>query len=147
MHKISRSALVPYSADQMYALVEDVVEYPDFLPWCKGAELHFKEDRVLEASLRFSHSGVSKTFRTRNDLQRGQQMTLELVDGPFQALSGQWDFEQLGEDGCKVSLAIRFEFRSALLDRALGRYFERICNSLIDSFTVRAGQLYAGQAL
>lgn len=127
-------------------LVEDVVEYPDFLPWCKDAKLHFKEDSVLEASLRFSHSGISKSFRTRNNLQPGQQMTLELVDGPFQALSGQWDFEQLGRDGCKVSLHINFEFSSTLLDRALGRYFERICGSLIDSFTVRAGHLYAGEA-
>ncbi len=130
----------------MYVLVEDVKEYPSFLPWCKSAELHFKEDAILEASLQFSHSGISKTFRTRNQLRPARQMTLELVDGPFKELTGLWNFRNLGEDGCKVSLEISFEFSNDLLDKALGRYFERICGSLIDSFTVRAGQLYAGQA-
>jgi len=143
VRNVSRSALVPYSADQMYGLVEDVVAYPDFLPWCVGATLHFKEDGIIEASLEMQRSGIKKTFRTRNTLQPGVAMGINLVGGPFRHLAGGWQFEQLGKDGSKVSLQMEFEFESRVTDALFGRYFEDTCNSLIDSFTKRAHKIYA----
>ena len=142
MRNVSRSALVPYSASQMYALVEDVVAYPEFLPWCIGATLHFKEDGIIEASLAMQRSGIKKTFRTRNSLQPGVAMGIKLVGGPFRHLAGAWQFEQLGEDGSKVSLQMEFDFESRVTDALFGRYFEDTCNSLIDSFTKRARKIY-----
>jgi ribosome-associated toxin RatA of RatAB toxin-antitoxin module len=142
VRKISRSALVPYSADQMYALVEDVIAYPEFLPWCIGSTLHFKNNDVIEASLEMQRSGIKKSFRTRNTLQPGNAMGIALVGGPFRHLSGDWKFEQLGEDGSKVSLHMEFQFESRMTDTLFGRYFEDTCNSLIDSFTKRAHKTY-----
>jgi ribosome-associated toxin RatA of RatAB toxin-antitoxin module len=142
VRKVSRSALVPYSADQMYALVEDVVAYPEFLPWCRGSTLHFKDAQIIEASLEMQRSGIRKTFRTRNTLQPGIAMGIGLVGGPFRHLAGDWRFEQLGDDGSKVSLHMEFEFENRVTDTLFGRYFEDTCNSLIDSFTQRALKIY-----
>jgi ribosome-associated toxin RatA of RatAB toxin-antitoxin module len=142
VRKISRSALVPFSANQMYALVEDVVAYPEFLPWCIDAKLHFKDAGIIEATLEMQRSGVKKSFRTRNTLRPGAAMGIALVGGPFRHLAGDWQFEQLGEDGSKVSLQMEFDFESRVTDALFGRYFEDTCNSLIDSFTRRAHKIY-----
>lgn len=143
MRKVSRSALVPYSADQMYALVEDIRAYPDFLPWCIGATVHSEDSQCVEASLELQRSGIKKSFRTRNTLQPGIGMGIALVGGPFRHLSGGWRFEQLGVDGSKVSLELEFEFKNRVTDALFGPYFEDTCNSLVDSFTRRAGKIYA----
>lgn len=142
MRKVSRSALVPFSADQMYALVEDFQAYPDFLPWCTGATLHSRDAETIDASLQLQRGGVKKSFRTRNTLQPGVAMGIALVGGPFRHLVGGWVFEQLGNDGSKVSLELDFEFENRVLDTLFGRYFESTCNSLIDSFTQRANEIY-----
>jgi len=142
MRKVSRSALVPYSAEQMYSLVEDVDSYPSFLPWCNDVDVHFREDNVVEATLKLHRGKVSKRFRTRNTMHPVQSMQLELVDGPFRYLSGGWNFRQLGDDGCKVSFYLEFEFESQALDLMIGAFFEGTCNSLVDAFTQRAAEIY-----
>ena len=126
----------------MYALVEDFLAYPDFLPWCTGATLHFRDDETIEASLELQRSGIRKSFTTRNTLHPGVAMGIALVGGPFRHLAGGWQFEQLGEDGSKVSLELDFEFENRVTDTLFGRYFESTCNSLIDSFTQRAHEIY-----
>ncbi len=126
----------------MYALVEDFQAYPDFLPWCTGATLHSRDAETIDASLELQRGGVRKSFRTRNTLQPGLAMGIALVGGPFRHLAGGWVFEQLGDDGSKVSLDLEFEFENRVLESLFGRYFESTCNSLIDSFTQRANEIY-----
>lgn len=145
MRKVSRSALVPYTAAQMYALVKDVEAYPSFLPWCNDAEVHVREPGFIEASLELHRRGISKRFRTRNALHENEALGIELVGGPFRRLSGGWQFLQLGDAGSKVSLELEFEFESRATDLVFGRFFENTCNSLVDSFTRRAAQIYAGR--
>jgi len=143
MRKISRSALVPYSAAQMYTLVEDVESYPDFLPWCSDAELHWREGDVLEGSVEMHRAGMRRRFRTRNSMRQDEAIDMTLVDGPFSHLSGGWHFLALGAAGCKVSLHMEFKVKSRTTDRLLGHYFQEICNSLVDAFVRRAGEIYA----
>ncbi len=142
MRTVNRSALVPYSAQQMFALVEDVANYPEFLPWCTAAVVHSRGDDHIEASLSLKRAGVSKTFRTRNRTWPGERMDIALVGGPFRTLEGGWQFRQLGGEGCKVSLQLQFEFENRVTDTLFGRYLEESCNSLIDSFTERAHRIY-----
>jgi ribosome-associated toxin RatA of RatAB toxin-antitoxin module len=144
MRKVDRSALVPYSAAQMYTLVKDVEAYPSFLPWCSDAEVHVREQGFIEASLELQRGKISKRFRTRNVLQENEFLGIELVGGPFRRLSGGWTFRQLGEAGCKVSLSLEFEFESRATDVIFGRFFEHTCNALVDSFTRQAAKIYAG---
>jgi len=129
----------------MFALVEDVERYPDFLPWCIGSTLHSKDDATIEASLELQRGGIRKTFRTRNGLNRSREMSIALVGGPFSHLDGNWTFEQLGDDGSKVSLLLEFEFENRVTDVLFGRYFEDTCNSLIESFIARAQKIYGAE--
>jgi len=142
MRKVSRSALVPYSAEDMYRLVEDVDSYPSFLPWCNDVEVHFREGNVVEATLELHRGKLSKRFRTRNTLHPTDSMDLALVGGPFRHLSGGWKFLPLGDEGSKVSLELEFEFDSRALDLLIGAFFEDTCNSLVDAFTRRAESVY-----
>ena len=144
MRKVNRSALVPYSAAQMFELVKDVESYPAFLPWCAGAEVHIRGEGFIEASLELHRGRISKRFRTRNHFVTNESLDIELVDGPFRHMSGGWIFEQLGNAGCKVMLELDFAFESRATDIILGRFFEHTCNALVDSFTHRAAQIYAG---
>ncbi|MGI9234606.1 MAG: type II toxin-antitoxin system RatA family toxin [Woeseiaceae bacterium] len=145
MRKVNRTALVPYSAAEMYALVKDVEAYPSFLPWCDDAELHIAQPDFLEATLELHRHGISKRFRTRNALQENTSLGIELVGGPFRRLSGGWLFQQLGDAGSKVALELEFEFENLATDLIFGRFFESTCNSLVDSFTKRAAQIYPGR--
>jgi ribosome-associated toxin RatA of RatAB toxin-antitoxin module len=144
MRQVSRSALVPYTAAQMYALVKDVEAYPSFLPWCNDTEVHVRQPEFIEASLELHRRGISKRFRTRNALHENVSLGIELVGGPFRHLSGGWSFQQLGDAGSKVSLELEFEFENRATDIIFGRFFENTCNSLVDSFTERAAKMYAG---
>ena len=142
MRIVDRSALVQYSASDMYALVEDVDAYPEFLPWCKDVEVHLREGNVVEATLELHKGKISRRFRTRNTMQPEESMRLELVSGPFRHLAGDWHFQQLGDAGSKVSLHMEFEFDSFTLDTMIGRFFESTCSALVDAFTQRAQSIY-----
>lgn len=126
----------------MFALVDNVEAYPEFLPWCNSVEVHLRETNIVEATLEMHRGSVSKHFRTRNTSIPGEKMDIQLVDGPFTALTGSWQFRQLGEAGCKVALDIEFEFSSRAVDLVLGAFFEATCNSLVDAFVRRARQIY-----
>jgi ribosome-associated toxin RatA of RatAB toxin-antitoxin module len=143
MHRVSRSAIVPHTPAVMYELVADVEAYPEFLPWCEGSEVRSRNDQELVASLSLGLAGLNSQFTTCNALDRPHAMGMRLVDGPFSQLEGNWQFDALGEGGCKVSLDIEFEFSSKLQDKLFGNVFESICNELIDAFVRRADQLHA----
>lgn len=142
MRKVRRSALVLYSAAEMFALVDDVESYPEFLPWCADTRVHFREGNVLEATLELHRGAVSRHFRTRNTSVVGEKMDIALVGGPFRELAGGWQFVQLGDAGCKVSLELKFEFTNRAIDLVFGAYFEQTCNSLVDAFIRRADAIY-----
>jgi ribosome-associated toxin RatA of RatAB toxin-antitoxin module len=142
MRKVNRSALVLYSAANMYALVEDIDSYPKFLPWCNDVEVHFRRENVVEASLELHRGKLSKRFRTRNTMFPTESIELSLVGGPFRHLEGGWEFKTLGDAGSKVSLNLEFEFESRALDLIVGAFFEDACNSLVDAFTQRAATVY-----
>jgi len=142
MRTVHRSALVQHSADEMFSLVDDIDSYPEFLPWCSGAEVHARQDAVVEATLQLQLGELSKQFRTRNTARGAHAIEMQLVDGPFRTLSGQWSFTQLGEAGSKVALDLEFEFSNPLVDLMFGAFFEETCNSLVDAFRRRADDVY-----
>lgn len=142
MANINKSALVQHSAADMFALVDDVSSYADFLPWCGGSkELSRNEDEV-KASVTIAHSGLNKAFTTLNRLQKNKIIEMNLVDGPFKHLHGFWRFESLAENACKISLDLEYEFSNRLIGMALGPVFSQIANALVDSFCQRAEAVY-----
>lgn len=142
MREVHRSAIVPYPAPAMYALVADLESYPQFLPGCSGsAVLERGADSVL-ASLSLSKGPFQASFTTRNVLEPPRRMTMELVDGPFSSLHGEWMLVPLGEHGCRIELRVNFEFASSTRDLLLGPAFELTCGGLVDAFVSRAKKLY-----
>ena len=142
MRKVNKGALVPYRAADMYALVNDVERYPEFLPWCKGAKIVAQSAGEMQASLDLARGGFHKTFTTRNRLEPTRAITITLEHGPFKHLEGRWHFDDLDGDGSKVALDMEFEFSSAVLDLMAGPVFHEICNSLVDAFIRRAAELH-----
>lgn len=142
MRRVNRSAIVPYTADAMFALVNDIASYPRFLPWCRNAKVLESSPRQVTASLELSRGGVHKWFTTLNHLEPGRRIDMTLLDGPFKHLEGHWLFEPMGDAGCKASLSMAFEFSNPLLDMMFGPVFHQICNSLLDAFAQRAHDLH-----
>lgn len=142
MELINRSALVPYTADEMYALVSDIVTYPQFLPWCSDTRILSQEGNELSARIDFSVSGVSQSFTTSNKLLAGEEIAMHLVDGPFSMLEGRWWFEPLGDAGCKISLLLEYNFSSKMVSLVVGPVFNKIANTLVDAFQKRAVEVY-----
>jgi len=139
---LERSALVPFSAERMFALVNDVRRYPEFVPWCAGAEVLAETDALIEASLRLKRGGVEHRFTTRNSLTPFTAMRLELVDGPFTTFTGDWTFKALGEDACKIGLTLTFQYRGRLATAALGALLSSSADTLVEAFCQRAKALY-----
>ncbi len=142
MRRAKRNALVPYTPAQMFRLVDEAEHYPDFLPWCSSAVVHYRDATSVEATLEMRRAGLRKSFRTRNTQLFAEFIRIELADGPFRTLEGDWTFAPVGDIGCRVELDIQFEFESAMLDRLLGHFFEETLNSLVDAFTRRAADVY-----
>ena len=112
--KINRSALVMFSAQQMYELVNDVGAYPQFLPWCANADVLEDSSEQMRASLVVRKGGVKQSFTTLNHLQAHEKISMSLVDGPFKRLKGDWTFTALRADACKVELDLEFELKQAV---------------------------------
>ena len=142
MATINRSALMPYSARQMYVIVNDVAKYPQFLPWCANSKILGQSDSSMEASILMKKGKLNHSFTTRNHLIPGQKIHMELVNGPFKSLSGDWIFTALSDSASKIELQLEFEFSNRVIGLLIGPVFTQIANSLVDAFCQRAHQLY-----
>lgn len=144
MPQISRSALVPYSAEKMYNLVNDVDSYPQFLPGCVGSRVLNHVNNEMTASVEVAKAGISKTFITHNILHDNKSIQIQLVKGPFRKLMGNWLFTPLNENACKVELYLDFEFTNKLIELAFGRIFKELAGNMVQAFTRRAHEVYRG---
>lgn len=142
MRKVNRSALVPYSAREMFTLVDDVRSYPEFVPWCNEVIVEHEAGDVITATLELHKGPISKHFTTRNTRRPLEAIDMELVGGPFRYLSGGWRFTEIKDQGCRVSLELDFEFESKLVDMMFGTFFKDAGDALVDAFTARAREIY-----
>ncbi|AOV17339.1 ubiquinone-binding protein [Acidihalobacter aeolianus] len=142
MTTVSRSALVNYTPQQMFALVDDIEHYADFLPWCMQTEILSRDAHEVKASIELARGGVRKTFATHNRMQAGKMIEIRLIEGPFSHLHGFWRFDPIGDAACKVSLDMEFDFSNRLLGLAVGPVFTQIVNTLVDAFVKRAREVY-----
>ena len=142
VHHIEKSALVPYSVAQMYALVDGIDQYPQFLPHCSAAQELERNAEEVTASLTITYGGFTKAFTTKNTLTPNQRIVVCLVDGPFKSLEGVWNFIAVDGEVTKIELDLRFEFTNALIGMAFGKVFILIANQLVDAFKHRAVEVY-----
>lgn len=145
MPEVVKTVLVAYTPAEMFTLVDAVENYPDFLPWCGGSELHLRDDSTTEATIHIHYMQVKQRFSTRNAKCFPESMELRLKDGPFRQLEGEWRFKALGDAACKIEFSLRYEFSSALLAKLLGPVFGHIANTLVDAFVHRAEKVYGSR--
>ncbi len=147
MKQVKKSVLLWYSAREMYELVTGIEDYPRFLPWCDKAEVLQRHDGGVTARLGLAYGGVRHAFTTRNDHRADESVIVSLVDGPFSVLDGTWVFKALGDPqldrpACKVQLDLRYGFSNGALERVVSPVFDKVANTLVDSFVQRAEQVY-----
>jgi ribosome-associated toxin RatA of RatAB toxin-antitoxin module len=142
MAVVHKSILLGYSAEQMFALVERVEDYPKFLPWCGGVKVLDRSDDKLIATIAINYHGLKQSFTTENINKRPSSMKMSLVEGPFKHLDGLWTFKPLREDACKIEFDLHYEFSSRILEGLIGPVFNMIANSFVDSFSKQADAVY-----
>jgi ribosome-associated toxin RatA of RatAB toxin-antitoxin module len=151
MKHVKRSVLLWYSPREMYELVTAVEDYPTFLPWCAEAEVVARHNDGMTARLTLAKSGLRHAFTTRNRHRSGEQVRVELIDGPFSELEGTWLFLPVARGGtardadasaCRIEFDLRYAFANLALETLISPVFDRIANTLVDSFVQRAEQVH-----
>ncbi|HEY7757818.1 MAG TPA: type II toxin-antitoxin system RatA family toxin [Burkholderiales bacterium] len=144
MALVQRSVLVGYAAENMYALVDQVEHYPEFLPWCGRTHVDYRDGTLTRASILIDYRGIKQAFQTENRTEPPHLIEIKLVSGPFHTLDGTWRFQPLAADACRVDFRLHYEFSSKVLERLVGPVFHYIASSFIDAFVKRAERLYGG---
>ncbi|RLA04734.1 MAG: type II toxin-antitoxin system RatA family toxin [Gammaproteobacteria bacterium] len=146
MRRIHRTALLPYSAEQLYDLVNDVDAYPQFLPWCRSAKIEQVTETEVVATLDLALKALHKSFTTRNHLVPGREIRIELENGPFRTLEGRWQFSDLQSvpgaetavHGCRITLDLSFALAGRILEMTAGPILEKVADSMVELFSERA---------
>ena len=140
--KLHHSEKIPYSNQQMYALVNDVARYPEFLPWCKHAEVLEEKANEMVARLEMETKGIRSHFITHNALTPHREIIMRLVEGPFSQFAAKWHFEQLEEKLCRVTLDMKFQFSHKFISILFKRLFHQATNTMVAAFCDRAAAIY-----
>jgi ribosome-associated toxin RatA of RatAB toxin-antitoxin module len=139
---VEKSVLIGYSAAKMYALVDDFEAYPQFLPWCSGAEARRLDAHRAVATLHVNYHGLRLHFTTENQMNEGALIDMKLVNGPFKHLDGFWRFVPLAEEACKIEFRLSYELSGKLMEKIAGPVFSHIANTFVEVFVKRAVALY-----
>lgn len=142
MQSVRKSVLVPFSAARMFALVDGVADYPQFLPWCGGTAVLEEHENGKTARIDIDYHGIRAHFTTANENRPPDAIVVTLQDGPFRHLHGEWRFVALAEDACKVEFELAYEFATHLLERVVGPVFSHIADTFVDAFVRRAERLH-----
>lgn len=142
MAVVHKSVFLGYSAEQMFALVDRIEDYPTFLPWCGGVKVQQRDGNKVVATITINYHGVTQSFTTENINLPSESIKMNLLEGPFQQLEGTWRFKPLREDACKIEFDLHYEFSSRILEALIGPVFNMIANSFVDSFCKRAEAVY-----
>jgi ribosome-associated toxin RatA of RatAB toxin-antitoxin module len=144
MKNIARSAIVEHSAAEMYALVENIEAYPEFLPWCTATQVHERLPGRTRATLTVGVGGLSHAFTTLNDTRPGEAIDMHLVSGPFRRFEGRWRFVALAPDACRIEFSLQYEFSSRVLGKVLSPLFDGMADSMVEAFVRRATEKKRG---
>jgi ribosome-associated toxin RatA of RatAB toxin-antitoxin module len=142
MAQVRKTVIIHHSAHKMFMLVDDVVKYPEFLPWCGGVDLLHQNEATTVATLHIDYHGLKQKFTTENHKTYPTEMLIQLKDGPFKHLNGAWHFISLNEEACKIEFTLNYEFTNVILEKIISPVFNHIANTFVDGFLIRADKIY-----
>lgn len=137
MPKIHQQKCLPFEASVLYDLVLDVSSYPEFLPWCKRAQVHCQDATMQEATLVIAKGPMRHRLTTHNVCIPNQKISMYLLSGPLQHLSGAWNFEPVG-GGTRVTLSLDFDFDLPIFRHMMNVFFEKAMRQIVQAFETRA---------
>ena len=141
MREIRREALVPFTALDMFELIELVEDYPHFLPWCMATQLLERTESTVSATVEVGVHDLRVRVTTRNDKRPPEYMAIHLEGGSFRYFHGEWQLRPLGTAGCHVTFMLRYEL--ALRAEAIaGRFIDHAADRMVDAFVQRAETRY-----
>lgn len=132
---------LPYTPEQMYALVADVERYPEFLPWCRAARITSRDGNIIYADLVIGFKMFRERFTSKVTLNEPDSIHVDYIKGPMHHLNNHWLFEP-HEQGCVIDFYVDFAFRSVILDRVIGVLFHEAARRMVSAFETRAKKLY-----
>ncbi len=142
MNKVEKTVLVMHSAEEMFTLVDSVESYPSFLPWSGGVDLLERSDKTTSATLHIHYHGIKQSFTTINEKVFPKSMDIQLKDGPFKHLEGDWRFIELRQDACKIEFRLQYEFANNILEKMIAPVFNYIATTFVDTFVAQADKVY-----
>jgi len=142
MADVEKIVFVPHTALEMFSLVDDVHQYPVFLPWCGGVKLIEQDEKKTVATIYIDFHGLKQQFTTENTKTAPSLMIIHLKDGPFKKFSGAWKFNELNHEACKIEFTLHYEFSSIFLEKMIAPVFSHIANTFVDNFVARAERIY-----
>lgn len=142
MARVEKTVLIHHSAEQMFALVDDVRKYPEFLPWCGGVDLIKQDETSTSATLHIAYHGLQQKFTTENFKTYPNLMEIKLRNGPFKQLEGVWRFTALSDQASKIEFVLNYEFENSFLEKIISPVFSHIANTFVDGFVARADFIY-----
>lgn len=145
MTKVHKSLVVPFSVDQMYDLINEIEDYPKFLPWCSGAEVHSRSDTEVKATIHLAKGPITYSITTVNQMQPKQLISMQYLAGPFRHCAGSWEFTAIDKpEHSQVAFSMDYQFSNRLAALAIEPVFKPIMDTLIDAFYARAEHIYGG---
>lgn len=138
MREMARTSLVARSPEVVYRLVEDIESYPQFVPGCTSAEVLERNEHMVVARLAVRRGPLRTQFTTRNRLDPGHSVQMQLIDGPFKVLEGSWNFTPVASNGCRIEFKLRFQFSSVWKSALFEPLFEEAQAELVRAFVARA---------
>jgi ribosome-associated toxin RatA of RatAB toxin-antitoxin module len=140
MITIKKHALVFHSREKMFGLVDRVEDYPNFLPWCGKTKIIERTEKLTKATILINYHNVKQSFTTENVKIFPTKMHINLIDGPFKKLKGEWNFIEIEKDTCKIELELHYEFSNHILGKLISPVFNMIANTFIDNFVAKANK-------
>jgi ribosome-associated toxin RatA of RatAB toxin-antitoxin module len=140
MITIKKHALVLHNKEKMFTLVDRVEDYPNFLPWCSKTQVIKRSEKITKATILINYHNIKQSFTTENVKIFPTKMNINLVDGPFKTLKGEWNFIEIEKDTCKIEFELQYEFSNHILDKLISPVFNMIANTFIDNFVAKANK-------
>ena len=138
----AENKILPFTPEQMFDLVADVARYPEFLPWCIATRIKSSDERAMVADMVIGFKVFREQFTSLVKLDRPHRIDVEYQNGPFRYLENHWEFKAHGDGACVVDFHVDFEFRSLILEKAIGRVFTEAVHRMVGAFESRAANLY-----
>lgn len=133
---------LPYSAEQMFALVADIGRYAEFLPWVQATRILKTEGNIVTADMIVGFKMVRERFTSRVTLTPSTMVHVDYISGPLKYLRNDWVFRPAPDGGCDVDFSVDFEFKNKIFERLAGMFFHEAFHRMVGAFETRAAAIH-----